>query len=84
MYDILADPKALAICLLGGFVTLIAWIGRRELKRLDELDENAVRREEMETFHRDNVNRLDGIQATVESTHRRIDDIYRDLLNKRP
>lgn len=82
MYEILSDPKALALFLLGGYVTLLTWAGKRAIKKFDDLNDNAVRREEMLRLHSENTARLDKINDGVERTHERIDDIYRDLMNK--
>jgi Tfp pilus assembly protein PilO len=47
MNELLNDTKAIFIVLLGAFMSLLAWMGRREQKRIDDLKENSVTREEL-------------------------------------
>lgn len=89
MNDLLNDPKLHSV----GMVILMGiagFFGRRELKRLDESIKDSVKRQEfdqlrkdMDTRHQENIGRLDQIGETAIQTHRRIDDLYRDLIVKK-
>ena len=49
---------------------------------------SAVTREELEgrvnSMHLENVSRLEGIRGDIRSIHERIDDMYRDLIGRKP
>jgi hypothetical protein len=47
MNELLSDTKAVLIFLLGAVMTLLSWIGRRQVKRIDDLEETAVTRDEL-------------------------------------
>lgn len=47
MNEFLSDTKAVFLFLLGAFMSLLAWMGRREQKRIDDLKENSVTRKEL-------------------------------------
>jgi hypothetical protein len=81
--ELLSDAKTVVLGLLGLLMTLFAFIGRRHLKEFDELKRNAVSRAEVERMHEENRDKLDAIDETVTATHRRIDEMYRDMINKR-
>lgn len=81
MNDIFGDPKSIIVGLIGAVMTLLAWIGRRELERVK--GDNQSLRDDMERRHKENIDRLDRIETGVTDTHRRIDDLYRDLLDQK-
>lgn len=72
-------------------MALLAWIGKRELKRIEN-DMKSLKegvgveieslRGDMEQRHFENTQKLDKIDSGVTATHRRIDDLYRDLIHK--
>jgi hypothetical protein len=81
MNDIFGDPKSIIVGLIGAVMALLAWIGRRELERVK--GDNQSLRDDMERRHKENIDRLDRIETGVTDTHRRIDDLYRDLLDQK-
>lgn len=93
MNDLFADPKAVAIALLGALVAVLTYLGRDALKRLTELERNSVDKSYVDTRHHENTGRFDSlgrrfdkledvVTNAVTGTHKRIDDLYRDLLGK--
>lgn len=89
MNDLFNDPKAIALWLLGSLMSLMAWIGNKHVKRLEALEGTAVRKDElaqlrtdMERRHGENTAKLDNIDEGITGTHRRIDDLYRDLIGR--
>lgn len=83
MNELLPDAKTFVLWLFGLVMTLFTFIGRRHLKEFDELKKNAVTRAEVERMHIENKDKLESIDETVTATHRRIDEMYRDMVNKR-
>lgn len=93
MNDLLNDPKAIAITLLGALVAVLTFLGKDVLKRLKELERNSVDKNYVDTRHHENTGRFDAlgrrfdkledvVTQAVTGTHRRIDDLYRDLMGK--
>lgn len=85
MDDLLQDPKAHSI-FWGAVLAVLGFFGRREVNRIDRAIADSVRKQElsqlrldMDQRHRENVERLDRIEAATTGTHSRIDDLYRDL-----
>lgn len=92
--EILADPKSIILGLLAILMSIITWIGKDHMKRLRALEADAVRKADLEklrkdiaddrmAMHNQNQNKLDRIDATVTSTHQRIDALYRDMVQRR-
>lgn len=82
MNDLLTDPKSLALTFLGALMALLTWIGKGALRRIEELEKNAVTRPYVDQKHEENRATLSEIKAAVTATHRRIDDLYRDFTGK--
>lgn len=93
MNDLLNDPKSIIGYLFGACMGLVMLIWRRHetdtKERLDKLEATAVRkgeleqlRDDMERRHDQNTAKLDSIDAGITGTHRRIDDLYRDLIGR--
>ena len=84
MNELLADAKSVFLGLLALLMSLLSWIGLRQIKRLDDLERNAVSREELretlteiredrQRMHTENQRQLDSIDSTVTGIHQRID-----------
>ncbi len=82
MNDLLNDPKVWFMGLLGGYVTLLSVIANGWVKRIERLESEAATKAEVNSKHIENVERLKRIEEGVTGTHRRIDDLYSDLLDK--
>lgn len=89
MNDFFSDPKSAALGLLGTLVGVITWLGKREIRRIDKALDESVRRHEfeqlrkdMDSRHGENIARLDRIDTATTGTHKRIDDLYCDLMDK--
>ena len=86
MNDLLNDPKALVGYLLTALMGLVMYIWRKNDQetrdRITNLEKNAVTKTDMDKRHAENIGRLDRIETAVTGTHRRIDDLYRDLMGK--
>lgn len=55
MNDLLTDPKALAIALLGAVVGLLSFMGRSALRRIEHLEQNSVSKADLKNFHEENL-----------------------------
>jgi hypothetical protein len=89
MNDLLGDWKNIAIALLGALVSLGAWVFKRHLDEFKDLREKVatksevdVIRDEIQQRHDENVGRFDRVEDIVTGIHRRIDDLYRDLMGR--
>jgi len=88
MNGLLSDPRFA----LGVFMTLMAlivWIAKGHARRLEALENDAVRRgdldqlrEEWRDRHEENSDKLTNIESGIRETHGRIDELYRDLISK--
>lgn len=92
MNDLLNDPKSIIGYLFGACMGLVMLIWRRHeadtKERLVRLEATAVRKDElaqlradMDRRHTENSTKLDNINEGVTGTHRRIDELYRDIPN---
>jgi hypothetical protein len=45
--ELLNDAKAVMLCLIGAVMSLLTWIGSRQVQRIDALEEKAVTRDEL-------------------------------------
>lgn len=82
MNELFPDAKTVVLWLFGLVMTLFGFIGKRHLKDFDELKRTSISRAEVERMHGENSNKLDVIEEGVTRTHERIDQLYRDLMNK--
>lgn len=86
MNEFFTDPKNITMAVLAIFGGIVSWFFKREVRRIDEALAESVRRPELEQLRKDmdsrhgeNIDRLDRIETTTTGTHKRIDDLYRDL-----
>lgn len=68
--------KAFGAWVLTGVLTLIAWVSRRQIARIDALEHTAVRRDEIDKLG----NKL---ESGLSGVHNRLDDIYKFLAEKK-
>lgn len=47
MNELIDDTKSILLWLLGGVMALLSWIGRRQVRRIDQLEASSVTREEL-------------------------------------
>ena len=47
MNELLDDLNAVLLFLFGGVMSLLAWMGKRQINRIDRLEQSAVTREEL-------------------------------------
>jgi len=91
MNDWPSDLKTFVLWLVTGAMSFITWLGHRQLKRLDLLEANYVSKSDFEKrlkemsvdrerMHAENQRKLDSIEEGVTGTHKRMDDLYRDLI----
>jgi TolA-binding protein len=85
--EILQDTRFWLTSLGAVVVGLIRYLWKKQEKRLEALESEMVRRSELEQLredmreeHQENSSRLDRIETGVTSTHKRLDDLYRDLI----
>jgi hypothetical protein len=45
--ELLSHAKSVVLGLLGALMALLAWLGRRQMRRIDDLERNSVTREEL-------------------------------------
>lgn len=83
MNELLSDPKAIAIGLMGTVMTLLAWMGKRFVRRLDEVERHHVTRAALESMltsmrierremHTENKETLDSIATKVDDLRDRV------------
>lgn len=88
--EVLLDIKAIALWLLGVVVTLIAWIGTRNIRRLDDLEKTAATkeefrialdevREERRIHHQENGQKLDRIAEKIDANEVRASNSRHEL-----
>jgi hypothetical protein len=89
MNELLSDPK-FTLAVVGALVGLLMWLGRGYTRRLEALEREAVRkmdlkelRDDLRREHAENSEKLESIETAVTGTHRRIDDLYRDLMKEK-
>lgn len=87
----------LTVTILGGLVTWVRRVEARLGQTLTRQEHEAIcekrnaeiridieqLRDDSAQRHAENSERLEGIATTVTGTHRRIDDLYRDLMRER-
>lgn len=73
--------------LLAVLMTILGLMYRGTMKRLEILEAEAVRTKELEASkqlqaqqHVDNCARLDRIDTSISGIHRRVDDLFRELV----
>lgn len=86
MNDFFSDPKSVLIAIVSILGGLVTFLFKRELRRIDKALAESVRRHEftqlrgdMDRRHAENIERLDRIDDATTGTHKRIDELYRDL-----
>lgn len=84
-----SDPKSLLLALVTLLGGIVSWLFKREVRRIDRALTESVRRTEFEQLRKDmdrrhdeNIGRLDRIDTATTGTHKRIDDLYCDLMDK--
>lgn len=89
MNALLSDPFKLVVIALGAVMTLLGWFMRREMSRFDKALDDMVRKDELEKLrddmdrrHQEHLGRLDKIDSATTGTHQRIDQLYRDLIDR--
>lgn len=89
MNELFPDAKSVVLWLGGLVMALGGFILRGYHKDIETLKRNSVSREDVQRMHEENKDKLDAIdetviatQVSVTKTHERIDQLYRDLMNK--
>jgi hypothetical protein len=67
----------------AALVGLIRYLWKGQERRLAAVEAEMVRRSEFEQLRADISTKLDTIEEGVTGTHRRIDDLYRDLMSRK-
>jgi hypothetical protein len=87
MNELLSDTRFWLITLGTVIVGLVKYLLRGHAERLENLEMDAVRRKEFDQLradlkdeHEQNSGRLDRIESGITGTHKRLDDLYRDLI----
>lgn len=86
MNELLSDARFWFTAMGLGLLGFVKYLWKKQEKRLDALEADAVRkdelqqlREDMEHRHDENRELLARIDASTTGTHQRIDQLYRDL-----
>lgn len=82
MNELLQDTRFWLVTLGSGVVGLIRYLWKRQEKRLDAVEREMVRRAEFDRLQEDISSKLDSIEAGITGTHKRIDDLYRDIIGR--
>lgn len=86
MHELLSDTKTVFLGLLAVLMALITWIGKRQVKRIDDLEAYAVRKAELaqlredirrdrSDMHEENRWKLDKIETGISNLTQRIDQL---------
>lgn len=82
MNDLLSDTRFWLTTLGAGILALMRYLWKKQEKRLEQLEADAVRkgeleqlREDLDRRHAENRATLDRIETAVTGTHKRIDAI---------
>jgi len=83
------DGWKVAELVMMALMSIIAWLGKRSLDRLDDLERTAVTRDEQQSMHRENQATLRRIEDKLDSSQpgviasrlERAEDDIRDLRN---
>lgn len=65
MNDLLTDWKNAAIALLGTLVTILGWIGRGALRRIEHLERTSVAKSDLKELHQENLGNFDEVKALI-------------------
>jgi hypothetical protein len=74
--ELLSDTRFWLTTMGAAIVGLVRYLWRRQEKRLDAVEAEMVRRKEFDQL----TDKLDSIETGITGTHKRIDDLYRDLM----
>jgi predicted AlkP superfamily phosphohydrolase/phosphomutase len=78
--ELLSDTRFWLTTMGAALVGLIRYLWKGQEKRLAAVEAEMVRRSEFEQLRDDISAKLDKIETGVTGTHRRMDDLYRDLI----
>jgi hypothetical protein len=89
MNELLNDTRFWLVTLGAAVVGFVRYLWNKQERRLEKLEADSVRRVEFDQFradlreeHEENSERLDRIETGITGTHKRLDDLYRDLIAK--
>lgn len=93
MNELLSDTRFWLVTLGAAIVGLVKYLftqHKAETKeRIDKIERESVRRSEFDQWradsqqkHQENLAKLDDIATATTGTHKRIDDLYRDLIGR--
>jgi hypothetical protein len=89
MNELLNDTRFWLVTLGAAVVGFVRYLWNKQERRLEKLEADSVRRAEFDQFradlreeHEENSGRLDRIETGITGTHKRLDDLYRDLIAK--
>lgn len=84
MLEVLGNAELLFITLIGALVSILTWIGSRQLSRIDELEREAVRKKDFDEYkvarekHDERLDeKLDTINASIVGVHNLIHTMTR-------
>jgi hypothetical protein len=81
--ELLSDTRFWLTTMGAALVGLIRYLWKGQERRLAAVEAEMVRRSEFEQLRADISTKLDTIEEGVTGTHRRIDDLYRDLMSRK-
>lgn len=93
MNELLSDVRFWFTAMGLGLIGLVKYLWNKQERRLAQLEADAVRRTEFDRLrselreeHMENSDRLDRIEEEIRQgitgTHKRLDDLYRDLIGR--
>lgn len=79
MNELLSDAKTVLLWLFGAIMALLAWFGKRQIKRIDDLERDSVTRKEfaavMDHSRQDRQRMHDENRAELQYIRERVDGI---------
>lgn len=82
MNDLLTDPKALALALLGVVMTILTWIGKGALKRLEHIERNYASKADLQEKHEENLGNFNEIKQMIRASDQDAAKSRHDLRDK--
>lgn len=82
MNDILNDPKAAFIAVLGVLMGVLAWLGKGALKRIESLERHSVTKSDLKVLHEENLGNFKEVKELIRQSNESATQSRHDLRDK--